>query len=72
MLSLFSMADDHICRRGSSVFLVWAVTIMLVGCDRDALGPKRARGRRVGKWGVKIGFHDLNSDRSPKDRFRLY
>ena len=50
-LSLFSMADDCMCRRGSGVFPVWAVTIMLVGCNRDTLGLKRARGRGVGKWG---------------------
>ena len=49
-LSLFSKADNCICRHGSGVFPVWAATIMLVGCDHDALGPKRARGRRVGKW----------------------
>ena len=49
-LSLFSMADDHICRHGSGVFPVWAVTVTLAGCDHDALGLKRARGRKVGKW----------------------
>ena len=49
MLSLFMMADDRICRRGSGVFLVWAVTVMLVGCNRDALGPKRTRRGRVVK-----------------------
>ena len=49
-LSLFGMVDDRICRHGSSVFPVRAVIVMLAGCDRDTLGPKRARGRRVGKW----------------------
>ena len=36
-------------RHGSGVFLVQAVTIMLAGCDCDALGPKRARRRKVVK-----------------------
>ena len=43
------MADDHICRYEFSVFPVWAATIMLAGCDCDTLGPKRARGGRMGK-----------------------
>ena len=49
MLSLFMTANDHICRHGSGVFPVWAVTIMLAGCDCDTLGSKKARMRRVGK-----------------------
>ena len=51
MLSLFSTADDHMCRRGSGVFLVRAATITLAGCDRNALGPKRARGGEWERWG---------------------
>ena len=39
------------CRRGSGVFPVQAVTITLAGCDRNALGPKRARGGEWERWG---------------------
>ena len=57
------MADDYICRYGSGVFPVQAVTIMLVGCDCDALGPKRTRREKVvkGRKGL-MDFHDLNGD----------
>ena len=63
MFSLFMMADDCICRCGSGVFPVQAATVTQAGCDYDALGPKRARGRRVGKGRkVLMDFHNLNSD----------
>ena len=52
MLSLFMMVDNCICRHGSSVFLVQAVTITLAGCNHDTLGPKRARRGRVVKEGM--------------------
>ena len=66
-LSLFVTVDDCICRHGFGVFLVQAATIMLAGCNHDALGPKRARRGRVVKGRKDLmDFHDLNGDRSPK------
>ena len=66
-LSLFVMADDHICRRGSGVFPVQAVTVTLAGCNRNTLGLKRARERRVGKGRSEIDFHNPYGNQSPKD-----
>ena len=58
MLSLFITADNHICRCGFGVFPVWAVTIILAGCDHDTLGLKRARRGESGKRRI-VENHDF-------------
>ena len=59
---LICTVDNHICRCGSSVFPVWAATVMLAGYNRNALGPKRTRGRKVVKGGKRIDFHNPYGD----------